>query len=137
MAFGFPAYHTETIELAASRQAAREAVIYVFDALEWRYEFLHPDLYRVVRPMNPFTWGETVTVSLETPGVVVIESKCVFPLQIIDWGANKRNVPTFVERFTLKSTRDLKIGGEEPIAFDKRGRTPLDRVLNEDEGPSI
>lgn len=46
------------------------------------------------------SWGEQVTVSVSeaSEGTVIdIHSKSRFPLQVIDWGRNKRNVERVAE----------------------------------------
>ena len=52
-------------------------------------------------PMSTSSWGErlTVTVSpLDRGTRVTARSTCSFPLQIIDWGKNRRNVTRILAR---------------------------------------
>lgn len=49
--------------------------------------------------MSMPSWGETIVVSMSEVAdntVTEIESRCKFPVQIIDWGKNKRNVQYIV-----------------------------------------
>ena len=48
-------------------------------------------------PMSFFSWGEQISVTVEQDGYVEIESKCAFPLQLIDWGRNRRIVNRFLD----------------------------------------
>lgn len=48
-------------------------------------------------PMSLWSWGEQITVTIEPDGYVEIESKCAFPLQLIDWGRNRRNCTRFLD----------------------------------------
>jgi len=132
MSIGFPPSYSEQVEQANSREIARGAVVYAFEALDWKYEEIDRDLYKS-KLGNPGAWGEILTVSLSLPGVIEVESKCIFPLQIIDWGRNRHNVRTFIDRFSIKETRDLKFGTHEPIHFDNEGNSPVERLLKEDD----
>ncbi len=41
--------------------------------------------------VNWLTWGERITITSGHNSIRVV-SECVFPLQMIDWGKNRRNV---------------------------------------------
>lgn len=50
-----------------------------------------------------WSWGEKILVQLsEVPGgaAVRIRSECVFPLQLVDYGKNRRNVEQIVAGLT-------------------------------------
>jgi rhomboid protease GluP len=134
MAFGFPASYSASVELSGDRPNARETVRSIFDLLGWRYTENHADHFTATVPMSGSSWGEKVTVTLEPPGVLKIHSVCNFP-QIFDWGKNKRNVDSFIERFSLREVRNAKIS-EEPEHFDSEGKTRLDRALIDTESES-
>jgi hypothetical protein len=127
MAFGFPASYTNTVDLTGSRQDAREAVRAVLDLLGWPYVEQHADRFVATVPMSGSSWGETVTITLESPAVARVNSACRF-LQLFDWGKNKRNVDVFIERFSLREVRYAKTS-DDPKYFDSEGKTPLDRAL--------
>ena len=46
--------------------------------------------------------GENLSVSVNTPGMVQITSKCVLPTQIIDWGKNKKNCNMFMKALSAR-----------------------------------
>ena len=41
--------------------------------------------------MNLWSWGENLTIYVDAAGNVDVQSQCSFPLQLIDWGKNRRN----------------------------------------------
>lgn len=43
-----------------------------------------------------WSWTENIDVKIEENGMIRIKSECAFPLQIFDWGKNKRNVKAFL-----------------------------------------
>ncbi len=129
MAIGFPASYKTQVDLDGPRQRGREAAIYSFEILGWRYEMVNLDLYRAKIPINLMTWGETITVDFSVPDVVIVESKCTFPMQIIDWGRNRRNVNEFLSHFSSKLTRDAKLARNDLGYFDTDGKTPVQRAL--------
>ena len=133
MSIGFPASYTEQIEQSGSRDDAREAASYAFDALGWKYEQSDRDIYKAELEVSGSSWGETVTVSFFEPGVVIVENKCSFPFQIFDWGKNRRNVRTFIEHFLAKEQSDLQLDPIGPAHFDARGNSPVERLFSDDD----
>ena len=53
--------------------------------------------------MSGLSWGENFTVSLMSPGIIEISSSCRSPLQVFDWGKNRRNVDQFLAYFIKRS----------------------------------
>lgn len=127
MAFGFPASYTASVKLSGDRKNARETVRSIFDLLGWQYTEHHADHFTAIVPVSHSSWGEKVTVTLEPPGMLKVHSICRFP-QIFDWGKNKRNIDSFIDRFSLRELRYAKTS-EETAQFDKEGKTPLERAL--------
>lgn len=130
MAFGFPAYHCVRLSLLGSRQAARDAVVFSLDAAGWRYSEVSDGVFKAKVGLNGWSWGERLTVTLEEPNHITIESKCVYPLQCLDWGKNKQNVDLFLVHFEAREMRNVK-NSTEPDYIDSAGRSPL-RALVED-----
>lgn len=130
MALGFPASYKEEIDLTACREIARDAAVYAFQALGWAFEVESFDRFSAKVPISASSWGETITVSLETPGAITIRSVCRVP-QFFDWGKNKRNVEEFVAHFAPKERREAQLHGTEPEFFDSHGKTPLERAIDE------
>lgn len=56
-------------------------------------EFSHIDNenHSIKTGINLYTWGEKITILKDSKNFQII-SKCTFPLQIVAWGKNKRNV---------------------------------------------
>lgn len=134
MAFGFPASYEIECELISSRQTARLAVIYAFEALKWRFTSEGRDRY-YAQVTSSMTGGEEVSISLEKPNVIKVKSVCTWPLQLYDWGNNKRNAEQFLGRFTPKEIREIKLPGKEARFLDGEGKTPLERAIDDvDEG---
>jgi hypothetical protein len=133
MSIGLPAFYTEEIEQTGSRENARQAAVHAFEELGWNYEEISRDLYKVELGMNGSSWGEVLTVSLSSPGVVIVQSKCIFPIQMFDWGKNRRNVKSFIDRFSVKELRDLALGTNEPNQFDSKGESPVGRLFKDED----
>ena len=131
MSFGFPASYKTQFDLTGTRQTAREAIVYTFQLLEWKYEVVNQDLFLAKIPMSGSSWGESFSVSLANPGVAEIQSVCRYPLQLFDWGKNKLNVREFVAHFGPKEARDGKLNYKEPLYLDEDLNSPIDRVLKE------
>jgi len=135
MAFGFPPSYEIEIDLLGDRQAARDAVVYAFEVLEWNYQTTDPDRFRATVPFGASSWGENFSVSLEV-GTVALRSVCRSPLPAFDWGKNKQNVERFLVHFSQKEMRQLKTGSSEPAYLDEAGNTPLERVLSQESEKS-
>lgn len=75
-----------------------EQVISDMSRVYWVDVHRHTVQARVDASMS--SWGEVIMVYLsEVSGetVVEVESRCKFPLQIIDWGKNKKNVQYIIQ----------------------------------------
>ena len=131
MAFGFPASYETQLDRLGSRHAAREATVYAFDLLGWKYEILSVDIFRATVPITPLGWGEIFVVSLETPDLVEIRSSCRYPLQFFDWGKNCRNVDEFLSHFSGKELRETMLPQSEPRYLDEAGNSPVDRLRHD------
>ena len=51
--------------------------------------------------INFWSWGENITIALDDAGTVTVKSVCSFPLQIFDWGKNRKNVQRFFACLSL------------------------------------
>jgi hypothetical protein len=131
MAIGLPASYEIEIDLIGDRQAARNAVVYSFDILGWKYSTSDLDHFQTTTSINPSSWGERVSVALED-GSIKIRSVCRSPIQIFDWGKNKQNVDRFLIHYSQKELRDHKIRTDDPTHWDDSGKTPLQRALTDE-----
>lgn len=134
--FGFPAKYSKRIELNVSRQTAREAIEYTLGLLSWTFSQIDADKFLVRSQLSPFSWGEKITISLTEPGVLYIESKCL-PLQMIDWGKNKKNVNDFLYLFEIRAIRDAKLLNEISETFERDNKSRVDQFLDENKEPEL
>ena len=132
MAIGLPASYTGSADLGGSRQAAREVIRSVMGLLGWEYSELHADLFIAKIPVSGSSWGERITVTLESPGRVVIKSSCL-DFQVFDWGKNKKNVNDFLQRYHLREPW-LVAASSDPGMIDSDGTTPLQKVIDPRSG---
>ena len=84
-------YNGMTLDNCAQR------VRITFYNLGWSYHE-GPGFIKASVPLSLLSWGEEVMVCFYQMGFS-IESRCVFPLQFIDWGKNKNNVNKFMNIF--------------------------------------
>lgn len=59
--------------------------------------------------VNFSSWGENITAVIDPSGEVVVESACLFPLQIFDWGKNANNCHNFLEAVGRRLTPEIEI----------------------------
>ena len=131
MAIGFPASFFQGVELTVPRENARVAIDYAFELLGWNVLRADRETFEARVPMSGLSWGERIRVSIAEPGRIEVRSVCSYPLQLFDWGKNRRNVAQFIELFELKAIRDNKLASKEPEFFDSSGRTPIQRAFDE------
>ncbi len=133
MTFGFPARFTESRTFNHQQDELASAVKSALDSLVWRYEILSDTEFRAGVSISSLSWGEKLKVEILQGGVVHVESKCAYPLQCFDWGKNKENVSTFLARVEQMKGRGIVLAAFEETtpAFDEKGHSPVERVLNE------
>jgi hypothetical protein len=98
MTFGFPAYFEATEHYDCERGELLDAVERALDALGWKFDYTGPASLNVSVSVNFWSWGEQMTVHARKDGTLEVRSQCRLPTQCIDWGKNRRNVNTFLER---------------------------------------
>lgn len=133
MAFGFPAYFTESRIFNLAQDELMNDVKAALDSLGWRYRFLSATELEASISISLSSWGERLKIEFLPGGVLKVKSKCVYPLQCFDWGKNRDNVQTFFAKLLrLKELRE-SIGAPErtPVVFDERGLSPIERVITE------
>ena len=89
---GFPAYHEETFLVRPRQVPLRDAVLAAFRSLSWGLQSASADCLVCATGMNVWSWGESVRVTVYSDGHVTALSKCVLPLQLMDWGKNYENI---------------------------------------------
>lgn len=97
MSFGFPAYYRRELKVS-DLDEFREKLKRVLAELP--FLILRQDNDRIILKVGwtIWSWGENIIIDLSKNGQVTVLSKCVFPLQCIDYGKNKENVELLFER---------------------------------------
>jgi hypothetical protein len=94
MAFGFPAYHEEDVQLSAPMTP--HTIPAVFHRLGWSGSANQDGRsWRAVSGMNLASWGEEIQITWVAEAVIRVRSNCSMPTQCLDWGRNKKNVMAF------------------------------------------
>lgn len=88
MLFNIPASHADTVEIAD--QDADALVAGAFASLGWETKQTSAG-WKAHVGVSLWSWGEEVLVT-DLGGRLAIESRCRFPLQVVDWGKNRTNV---------------------------------------------
>ena len=118
MAFGFPAYFTDTRSLGLAETELSAVIETAFSNLDWQYISLLNNEFQASVTINFSSWGEKLKVKILPGGKIQAESKCIYPLQCIDWGKNQENVEKFfAEVEQLKETHSQLISS----AFNEKG----------------
>ena len=100
MAFGFPAYHTESYSAGAKTVDWQQAVKGTLYALSWSIREETHDRIIGSTSMNIRSWGEKVFIDILPDNSITVTSKCALPTQCVDWGKNKDNVVRFMAELT-------------------------------------
>lgn len=130
MTFGFPASSRWIRHFDVDPILMRQCVCDAFAKLGWSYEIVN-DIPTAKIPMGMQSYGEVFTVSIADDGKVIARSKCMWPLQLIDWGKNKQNLGDFHVAL-LSSMRNSALDPRlTPASFDESGESPLGRVLKD------
>lgn len=95
MSFGFPAYFTESRTLPRLYGELPSIVASALNNLGWYYEAVSENSFRARVNAGLASFGENVLITILPGGVVMVNSKCDFPFQCLDWGKNKQNVKAF------------------------------------------
>ncbi len=134
MAFGFPAYAIDNQNLSADCTTLRSAVRDALSALGWNYEATDSNTFIAQIPLSLFSWGERLTVSFTEDGTIKAKSEGILATQFIDWGKNKRNIKMFFSQLAQTAPSLFSLDSyKPPVLFDESGRTPVEKVLREDE----
>ena len=92
MAFGFPAYHRESITLCPTRGDAYAQVLGALRSLSWPIRQESAQQILASTGMGLRSWGEQIVIELLPDNGLTITSKCALPTQCFDWGKNRANV---------------------------------------------
>lgn len=92
MAFGFPAYHEEIINLNISKDDSQKIILKAFKSLN--IPFSVKDEYTITSstPTSILSFGFNISLRILEDGSIFIKSSCALPTQCIDFGTNQENV---------------------------------------------
>lgn len=97
MAFGFPAYHSTTLDL--SSQPLEKVLAIVAKAMQaqgWKINLQHGNTLQATSSISWLSWAETISAQLDDNHILQLKSKCSMPTQCLDWGKNRRNIEKLV-----------------------------------------
>ena len=93
MAFGFPAYHEETIDLEIPRNEIISFLEPIVGSLSWgiiEYTETHMEVISNTGLLE--SEGQYITITILPSGSIHFRSECSIFTQCFDWGKNKKNV---------------------------------------------
>ena len=93
MAFGFPAYHEETIDLEIPRNEIISFLEPIVGSLSWSI-IESTENQMLVRTKDRLLSEhiEYVRISILPSGSIQVRSECEYFIMCFDWGRNKKNV---------------------------------------------
>jgi hypothetical protein len=97
MAVGIPARAEESRRYDIHYDNLSQAVANALAASGWKYYVHTPYQFGAETKLNFWSWGETMSFLIYQDGTVSAQSKCSFPVQLFDWGKNKRNLGRFFQ----------------------------------------
>ncbi|MCY7345401.1 MAG: hypothetical protein LH614_04200 [Pyrinomonadaceae bacterium] len=135
MAFGFPAYFTETIFIPIQRHEFNQIVKEVLESLECKFIEISAEEIHSTIGINALSWGEKIKVKFLSNRMILVESRCVYPLQCFDWGKNKGNVQLLISKLNFAAKRVRDFADQDGIGrgFDENGFSRVEKVINESE----
>ena len=93
MAFGFPAYHEETIDLEIPRNEIISFLKPIVGSLSWAIIEYTENHIKVISNTGLFEeYGQYITITILPSGSIHVRSNNSVFLQCFDWGKNKKNV---------------------------------------------
>lgn len=118
-----PAGYKTTRSFAAKRRDIEEVILAVLDGLglKWLGELSERDAMTIRVPINDCSWGEKIEVQFVGSNTLRISSKCILPLQLYDWGKNRKNVLTIVSGIEAKLEERRRLR-EDRTHFDAKGQ---------------
>lgn len=113
-----------TRSFAAERRDIEEALLTVLDSLglKWVGELSETDIMTIRVPINDCSWGEKIEAQLVGSSTLRISSRCILPLQLYDWGKNRKNVLTIVSGIEAELDERRRLREEERTHLDAKGQ---------------
>ena len=101
------AKYSRQIQLAVSPNQIMTDIATSLDLLRWKWWQPSPLIFKASIKTSWASWGEHLLIDISQSGWMFVESECAFPLQLVDWGKNKKNVNSFVRH--LSNTTGLPL----------------------------
>ena len=93
MAFGFPAYHEETIDLEIPRNEIISFLKPIIGSLSWAIIEYTENHMKVISNTGLLESDpQYITITILPSGSTHVRSQCSIFTQCFDWGKNKKNV---------------------------------------------
>ena len=93
MAFGFPAYHEETIDLEIPRNEIISFLEPIVGSLSWGIiEYTENHILALTPTALTASDGEYIRITILPSGSIQVRSECEYFTTCFDWGRNKKNV---------------------------------------------
>ena len=108
--FNIPASKTAVLRVEPPLESIASILPLVFDSLGWESDERVGAFCGVIRT-SVWSWGEIATIDPRDNGRLVVDSRCRFPLQVVDWGKNAANIRQFAE--TLANISGCRVSAEE------------------------
>jgi hypothetical protein len=96
-----PVSYAEFRKYERTKASLADAVPKALHSLGWTFEPVNQYSFKGKRPGSIWSWGENFQIQIEDNGSIRMQSKCSFPLTLVSWGKNKRNVRKFFEALEL------------------------------------
>ena len=87
---------TQQIQVNADQGQLAQLIPAALQSLGWSCYQSSPTSFNSSVNLGWLSWGENITVDFSHPSWIQVTSKCAFPLQIVDWGKNQKNIDKFL-----------------------------------------
>ncbi len=91
MAFGFPAFHEETIQNVPTNVNLELSLLNTLRGFGWGPSFDNNGI-TASTGASMKSWGEKIIITLVDAGATKVRSECALKTQCADWGKNQKNV---------------------------------------------
>ena len=102
MSFAMPAFHSEQLVLAFPDETRRTLVRSALAKLRWPLREETPRGLRATVWLNFWSYGEVIEVDFLDERLIAVSSRCVTPIQLVDWGKNQANVRQLVREILVQ-----------------------------------
>ena len=129
---GFPARSGELYECASGSSEAARMVAKTFEELGWEHTITEEGVFRTRIGISLLSYGEVFTVEILEHGLIRAASRCIWPMQLFDWGKNRSNVRKFLDHLRQKEIRYESLGpGEDDHGFEADNSSRIEKLFAE------